>query len=111
MSRQEEYHNQASKSWRVLECNPRWGLDGKAKGREVYLEIDGDWGDCAKDAALIQSAPSMKLALEAIASLEPGELDFEALATMMRVIAKVELAKTFDEMVAPINEAIEAATC
>ena len=52
---------------------------------------------------------SRTLALEAIASLEPSEsFDFEALATLMRVIAKVELAKDFNGMMTAMN--IEAAT-
>ena len=53
------------------------------------------------------SEQTMKLALEAIASLEPSEdFDFEAVATMMHVIAKVELAKDFDGMMTAIEEAI-----
>jgi len=56
---------EASKSWRVLECNPRFGLDGKAKGREVYLEIVGQWGDAGKDARLIEAAPALLDALRA----------------------------------------------
>ena len=47
---------------------------------------------------------SRTLALKAIASLEPSEsFDFEAVATLMRVIAKVELAKDFDGMMAAMN--------
>lgn len=54
---------------------------------------------------------SHTLALEAIASLEPSvDLDFKAIATMMRVIAKVELAKDFDGMMAAMDNAIKAAT-
>ena len=54
---------------------------------------------------------SRTLALEAIASLEPSEgFDFEALATLMRVIAKVELAKDFDGMMTAMDNAIKAAT-
>lgn len=50
---------EASKAWRVLECNPRWGPDSKATGREVYLEPIGEWGDCGKDAQLIDQAPAL----------------------------------------------------
>ena len=60
---------QASKSWRVLECTPRWGLDGKATGREVYIEIDGKWGDAGKDAKLIEAAPEMLEALRDVTSV------------------------------------------
>ena len=59
---------EASKSWRVLECNPRWGrgLDRPATGREVYIEIDGKWGDAGKDAALIDVAPQLLFALRCL---------------------------------------------
>ena len=49
---------------------------------------------------------SRTLALEAIASLEPSEgFDLEAIATLMRVIAKVELAKDFDGMMTAMKTA------
>lgn len=100
----------------VCECRQIW-----APGRDVMVatavmdkDTDGmgvvSREEAQANAALIAKAPTMKLALEAIAGMEPSEdFDFQAIATMMRVIAKVELADSFDGMIAPINAAIEKA--
>ena len=68
---------EASKSWRVLECNPRWGrgLDQPATGRDVHIDINGKWGDAGKDAALMAAAQDLLEALEEIAKLATWCLD------------------------------------
>jgi len=77
----------SSARWTVKGYEPRFDRAGKSTGRDIYIEPDGDWGDAAKDIALVESAPYMRDALRAIANMGPED------AALMSAVASLTLAK------------------